>query len=214
MKIAIVGPINPLRGNVAQYTTLLIRVLSIRNLVLPVYFERQYQIFLFPGKSNHDFWLPPFCDMNAKYILDSVDHRTRQPSVRRIRSFRPHMVIFQWWVTFWVPPQFQYLSNALRKYEGVPEIKFVYNNFREHEANRIKELFTKRVFSRIDRSVAHCERETERLREILPKARVSTIHPTYRNYCANVLTKDHIKPRLRLGRGVLRFLVFCKNTKG
>lgn len=214
MKIAIVGPIYPLRGGVAQYTTLLCRELARRHQVLPVSFKRQYPGFLFPGKSNYEIDPPPFTGLHAEFIIDSLNPVTWRTAVRRILSFLPDMVIFQWWVTFWAP-QFHYIACALRKSMPAPEIVFICHNVREHEPNRIKEFITKRVFSRADRFVTHCPQETDRLKEILPKAQVSTgFLPTYRDYCINAFPKSQAKIRLGLNGDVLLFFGFVRKYKG
>ena len=54
MKIALVGPTYPLRGGIAQYTTLLCRALRARHEVGFFSLKRQYPRLLFPGKTQTD----------------------------------------------------------------------------------------------------------------------------------------------------------------
>src|SRR5262249_26026956 len=54
MRIALVGPLAPWRGGLAQYLALLGEALSREADVLGVTFTRQYPGFLFPGQSQLD----------------------------------------------------------------------------------------------------------------------------------------------------------------
>ena len=54
MRLALVGPVHPWRGGIAQYLGLLGESLMPRAQVRAVTFTRQYPDFLFPGESQRD----------------------------------------------------------------------------------------------------------------------------------------------------------------
>ena len=54
VRIALVGPVHPWRGGIAQYLGMLGEALSARAEVRAVTFTRQYPEWLFPGKSQRD----------------------------------------------------------------------------------------------------------------------------------------------------------------
>jgi len=63
-KVAIIGPIYPYRGGIAQYTAFLCRTLNQfllektnRTDLLLISYKRQYPTFLFPGESDKDIGL-------------------------------------------------------------------------------------------------------------------------------------------------------------
>lgn len=215
MRISIIGPTYPFRGGVAQYSTLLTKELAKRHHVLLVSFKRQYPDFLFPGKSNFDPGEPLLKDLPVEYIVDSMNPLTWESAVRRIKAYRPDMVLFHWWVVFWAP-QFSYMAARLRKGIRAPEIVFLCHNVLEHESSLIKKNITRHVFSLADRFITHCLEETRRLEAILANETpiVTAFHPTFRDFCLNAPSKQQSKKRLGLSGDVLLFFGFVRKYKG
>ncbi len=215
MRIVTIGPTYPFRGGVSHYTTLLCGKLSEEHDVLLVSFRRQYPDFLFPGKSNYDPSVDPILAPNVEYLIDSLDPLSWLSAVKRINAFRPDMVLFQWWVTYWAP-HFFVISERLRRSKIAPEIVFICHNVFEHENNLLKKMLTKAVFSRVDRFITHCHQETSRLKLLLgQKANVQTaFHPTYKDFCSLKVTKEAARMKLNLSGNVLLFFGFVRKYKG
>src|SRR5438876_670003 len=71
MRIAVVGPLHPWRGGIAQYLGLLGEALGARAEVRGVTFTRQYPGFLFPGESQIDETAPR-PSFPVVHLLDSI----------------------------------------------------------------------------------------------------------------------------------------------
>ena len=103
MKFVLVGPVYPYRGGIAHYTTMLAQTLAKRGSQFHVVsFRRQYPRWLYPGKSDRDPSQEPL-RVNAEYLLDPLYPWTWWQTARRIAEWKPDVVIFQWWTTFWAP---------------------------------------------------------------------------------------------------------------
>lgn len=215
MRIVVIGPTYPFRGGIAHYTTLLSRELRKQNAVLFVSYKRQYPEFIFPGKSNYDPSKAPVKDTPVEYLIDPFNPLTWQAAVRRIRSFKADMVIFQWWVVFWAPSCL-FLVRKLKKMDDRPEILFVCHNAVQHEPNRLKKKITKYVLAGADRLVTHSRSETEALAGLLGRGGhvITGFHPTYKAFSSKRPSKETAKEKLGLNGDVLLFFGFVRKYKG
>ena len=102
MRIALVGPLAPWRGGLAQYLALLGEALMGNAEVFGVTFTRQYPGFLFPGERQHDPAAePPRFPVEA--CLDSIGPWSWRATARRLEAFAPGIVILKWWLPFFGP---------------------------------------------------------------------------------------------------------------
>ncbi len=101
MKVVLIGPVYPFRGGIAHHTALLARSLSqAGHAVLVISFKRQYPSWLYPGVTDRDPSASPLA-APAEFLLDPLYPWTWRTAWRRIASFAPDLVVFQWWTTFW-----------------------------------------------------------------------------------------------------------------
>lgn len=136
--------------------------------VQTISFQRQYPAWLYPGKSDKD----PSQDheeVSALFIADPLYFWTWDRSVREIVNFCPHMVIIQWWTTFWAPAFF-FIARSLRQ-KGIPCI-FSIHNVLPHEKRSIDVWLSRKVLSFGNAFVTLSPRESTRLLQLIPEAKV------------------------------------------
>ena len=213
MRIGLVGPTYPFRGGIAHYTTLLNRALAERHDVCFVSFTRQYPGWLFPGKSDRDTSQQPLETGEVLRVIDSLNPLSWLRAARRLAEHEPELVIFQWWVAFWTP-HFLTLARRLRARTDA-RLVFLCHNAVEHEASQLKILATRMVLSQADAVFTHAEAETQKIRQLLPKADVETaFHPTYEALAGTTPSLEEARAKLGVEGPVLLFFGFVRPYKG
>ncbi len=182
-RVALIGPILPFRGGIAQHTTMLHRALSRQVCCLTLSFSRQYPSFLFPGTSDRDESLKDFREPGVEYLIDSLNPLTWYKAVKRILTFQPDLVVFPWWQVYWVPC-FGWMSRQFSK-KGI-ELVFLCHNVIEHEAASWKQTLTATVLATADRFVVHSVAEKKTLLARFPETNVQVYpHPIYNQFPAS-----------------------------
>ena len=75
--VAIIGPVSPYRGGIAQHTEMLFRALQhVADRVCLCSFSRQYPKLLFPGESDIDGEKSPLTNEFEHYVIDSINPLT------------------------------------------------------------------------------------------------------------------------------------------
>jgi glycosyltransferase involved in cell wall biosynthesis len=205
-RVALIGPVLPFRGGIAQHTTMLHREIQKQSDLLTISFSRQYPAWLFPGASDRDPEYAKHQEAGVDYLLDSLNPLTWRAAVKRIISFGAQTVIIPWWTVFWTPC-FGYIAQALRR-RGT-EVVFFCHNVIEHESAWWKQRATKHVLRQGSRFVVHTKVDAENLTRLLPTANVAVqAHPIYDQFpmAINTLPK-------RVGLELL-FYGFVRPYKG
>jgi len=186
MRIAIVGPVHPLRGGIAQYTTSLYQALAPGHELFLVSFSRQYPGLLFPGKTQIDSSSTPFT-APGEHLLDTLSPLSWVKAGRRVAEFSPEVVVFQWWRPFFTPV-YQSMIRRIRNSIRVPVI-FLCHNILSHEEvffpgqQLLKRNLVKIAFMGVDGFMVHAEKMIETLQNLKPGAPVRRIfHPVYDFY--------------------------------
>lgn len=187
MKLALVGPTYPFRGGISQYTTSLYHALSQQHEVLLVSFSRQYPSFLFPGTSQQDNSLQPF-GAPAEFLLDSVNPISWKQTARRILSFDPDVVVFQWWQPFF-SLAYGNVVRQLKTSSRPVSILYLCHNVRAHErssiplASTLQDRLIRFAFRHVDAFLVHARELEEVVRQFRQDARIGHIfHPLYEFY--------------------------------
>ena len=213
MKISLIGPVYPYRGGIAHYTTSLSKALKSNGHDLQlVSFKRQYPSFLYPGKSDKDPSANPV-RLDAQYLLDPLYPWTWQKSARTILNYNPDLVLMQWWTTFW-GPAFTGLSYWL--HHAVP-IAFLIHNVLPHETKPWDFWFARLALSNGSAFIVQAPHEQEKLKAIIPNARVSYCkHPVYQRFSNQVVSKEDACKELGLpvSRPLLLFFGIIRPYKG
>jgi glycosyltransferase involved in cell wall biosynthesis len=179
-RIALIGPVLPFRGGIAQHTTMLHRALAARAEVLTLSFSRQYPRWLFPGASDRDAAYAGHREPGVHYEIDSLNPLTWRRAARRIREFAPAALVLPWWTVYWAFC-FHHIAAAARR-AGIPVV-FVCHNPVEHEDAFWKRGLAKWVLGTTDRYLVHDRRGREVLLESFPHARVDVhAHPVHGHF--------------------------------
>jgi len=179
-RVALIGPILPFRGGIAQHTTMLHRALPALTEHLTISFTRQYPALIFPGESDRDPAYTGYREPGVEYLIDSLNPLTWRRAVRRVLDFRADIVVLPWWTVYWAVC-FGYLSRALRR-KGLSVVFFCHNVV-EHEAAGWKSRLTRWVLGHGSRFVVHTYEDAANLRHLLPDAEVRVhAHPIYDHF--------------------------------
>ena len=189
--VALIGPVLPFRGGIAQHTTMLHRALSQVADVRTFSFTRQYPKLLFPGESDRDPAFAGHVEPGVRYVIDSLNPLTWRAVVREIVSTGPAVVVIPWWTAFWAPC-FSFIARRLRR-AGIAVVFFCHNVV-EHEEAAWKRAVTRRVLASGSAFAVHTRVDERNLREMFPHARVAVHpHPVYENFpCpTGALQREH-----------------------
>jgi glycosyltransferase involved in cell wall biosynthesis len=172
-RVAIVGPVLPFRGGIAQHTTRLAQAFGQRCETSVFSFTRLYPRILYPGHSDIDPQHQGHREVNTRYLIDSLNPWTWLKAKRLLQQGNYTCVIFPWWTVFWFFCV-GYLARAMRK--ARLEVVFVCHNVVEHEAAWWKAQLTRLVLKNASRFIVHTREDEQHLRRLLPVAKI-VVHP-------------------------------------
>ncbi|PJZ48419.1 glycosyltransferase [Leptospira saintgironsiae] len=178
--IALLGPVLPYRGGIAQYTTFLKRSLEKECVLKTISFSRQYPGFLYPGKSDKD----PFSDIvseeGVEYTLDCYNPFSWKNAADSIIQEGIKTVILNWWTIFWAPA-FAYISYRLRK-RGITTL-FLCHNLTDHDAKFWKRKLSWFLLSQSNGYIVHSTEHEKLLLSKFPnKPVLKILHPIYQQF--------------------------------
>ena len=212
-RIAMVGPLAPWRGGLAQYLALLGEALMPHADVMGVTFTRQYPDFLFPGKSQLD----PAADppgFRTDAMLDSIGPWSWRRVAAHLERFAPGIVILKWWMPFF-GPAFASAVGPLRA-RGTRVI-LVCDNLGPHEKRPFDDAFSRWMMRNSDGYLVMSdavERDLDRMKPGAPRRRVA--HPLYAQFDRG--RYDRASARAKLGieadSEVVLFFGYVRRYKG
>ncbi len=215
-RFCLIGPTYPYRGGIAHYTTLLTRHLRAADYeTLLISFSRQYPAWLFPGRSDRDPSERPL-RTEAEYLLDPLNPLSWRRTLRRIRNWRPDVVVFPWWVPFWAPA-WAALGRGIKRLPDSPRLLFICHNVLPHEQGRLSRLLLptviKLALAPADGFIAHSQADKAILTQFFPQICIEvTPHPTYAELGQNGI--GALPVALPDDRPLLLFAGFIRPYKG
>lgn len=172
-RIALVGPVLPFRGGIAQYTTELQRALTGKCALQTISYHRQYPAWLYPGKSDREPGKESWREPGVDYILDALNPWSWRHAVRVIALDRCELAVFDWWTLFWAPA-IALMARSLRR-RGV-RVAFICHNLFDHDAGLIKRKLAKLLLSPPDAYLVHSTDQKKSLESAFPGKTV-VMHP-------------------------------------
>jgi glycosyltransferase involved in cell wall biosynthesis len=173
MRLALIGPILPFRGGIAQHTTMLHRAAGRQTDLLTISFTRQYPAWLFPGQSDREPALQGHKEPRVEYIIDSLNPLSWRRAAKRVLAHRSEIVVIPWWTIYWVFC-FWYLARRFRQ-AGI-KVVFLCHNVVDHESAAWKIFFSKQVLKQAHFFLVQCSGDEQILKKLLPATRIR-IHP-------------------------------------
>jgi D-inositol-3-phosphate glycosyltransferase len=212
-RIALLGPLAPWRGGLAQYLALLGEALAARATVRGFTFTRQYPGFLFPGGSQLDPSTPrPRFPVDA--TLDSIGPWSWRATAARLEAFAPGAVVLKWWMPFFAPA-FASAVGPLRR-RGT-RVVLVCDNLVPHEKRPFDDALSRWMLRNSDGYLVmsdSVERDLDALKPGAPRRRVP--HPFYAQFDGGRFTRESARARLGLGADaeVALFFGYVRRYKG
>ena len=204
MRIAYLSCFYPYRGGIAQFNAHLLEALGEGNEVRAFNFTRQYPGFLFPGQTQYVTEQDKATPVASTRILDSANPFTWRRTGRAILRWKPDMVVFSYWNSYFVPSHAP-VARMLRRY-GVKTVTVVHNAI-PHEPKFFDKPLARRFFRLNDVLVSMCDAVTADIRSLCPDARiVQRPHPVYDHFGQK---QDKAEAQRQLGLDpALRTLLF------
>lgn len=213
MRVALLGPLAPWRGGLAQYLALHGEALMARAEVRGWTFTRQYPGFLFPGSSQLDPATPrPAFPVEA--TLDSIAPWSWRRTAAKLEAFAPAAVILKWWMPFFAPA-FASAVGPLRR-KGT-RVVLVCDNLVPHEKRPLDGAFTRWMMRNSDGYLVmsdSVEKDLDSLKPGAPRRRV--LHPLYAQFDRGRWTRETARRHLGLpAEGeVALFFGYVRHYKG
>jgi glycosyltransferase involved in cell wall biosynthesis len=210
-RIAVVGPLAPWRGGLAQYLALLGESLMDRAEVRGVTFTRQYPGLLFPGRSQFDpaAGRPRF---PVEALLDSIGPLSWRRTAAHLERFAPGAVILKWWMPFF-GPAFASAVGPLRR-RGT-KVVLVCDNLVPHERRPLDREFSAWMLRNSDGYLVMSESVERDLMRLKPGAAWRRVkHPLYAQFDRGRFTRESARARLGLEGEVALFFGYVRRYKG
>jgi glycosyltransferase involved in cell wall biosynthesis len=204
--VALIGPVLPFRGGVAQYTTQLHRALAKRCVLRTISYRHQYPAWLYPGKSDREPDQAAYREPGVDYLLDWRNPLSWFRATGFIEASGCSLALFDWWTLFWAPAT-ALMARQLRR-RGI-RVAFLCHNLFDHDAGAFKRRVTGALLAQADAYLVHSTEQAVVLRSRFPGKPVLA-HPI-------PLYDQFPPPSIRLpkrGRLELLFFGFIRPYKG
>jgi glycosyltransferase involved in cell wall biosynthesis len=212
MKIIIVSTAYPLRGGIAHYNALLAAALGKRHTVETITFKRQYPKLLFPGKTQEEIG-EEHQAARAPQLLDSINPFNWWSVAREIRTRKPDLLIFKYWLPFF-GPCFGTVARLAKRGTST-RVLFICDNIIPHERRPGDVAFTRYAFKQADYFIVQSDAVEHELKAFWPQARHRNVpHPIYSLF-GEAISKEEARKSLGLrAERVLLFFGYIRRYKG
>jgi glycosyltransferase involved in cell wall biosynthesis len=211
-RVCLVGPVYPYRGGIAHFTSVLAKEFGQDHDVLVVSFKRLYPSFLFPGKTQFDKSGEPL-DVPSKRLIDSMNPFSFWSAARSMRSFRPDLIVFQWWHPFFAIAYATIvflLGGTLKR-----NVVFLCHNVLPHERSLVDTILIRLGFSQVSRFLVQSEEDRDSLLNMRKDAIVGVHpHPIYDAFNKGRHTRESARREIGIDGRVVLFFGLIRPYKG
>lgn len=205
-RVALVAPLRPFRGGIAQHATEFRRALAARTELLTVSYSSLYPRWLYPGASDREPGAEGHREPGVWYGLGSLNPITWIVALRRILAHGPACVILVWWTAF-LAPALTFVARGLAR-NRVPVVIFC-QNVMDHERSPVKRWLARRLLRLGSAFVVQSSASADELRTVVPGARVEMCpHPVFQDI------PPATRPLPRRARIELLFFGLVRSYKG
>lgn len=206
VNIALIGPVAPYRGGIAQYTTQLAGALAEAAELHVFSFKKLYPKWLYPGKSDKEPGMVEYRMPGVRYSLNIYSPFSLRKTADEIVKAGCEVAVITWWTLIW-QPGFAYVARRLKK-RGV-KVVFLCHNLFDHDAKGLKRRISETLLRQADAYIVHSTEEKEMLSTIKPGALVmQRILPVYGQFPEPNETLE------KRGRLEILFFGFIRPYKG
>lgn len=210
-RVALLGPLHPWRGGLAQYLGLLGEALEPWADVRGITFTRQYPDFLFPGTSQFD---PdaPVPRFPSRSLLDSIGPLSWRRVAGVLDAYAPGAIVLKWWMPFFAPA---FASSVARARRHGTRVVLVCDNLVPHERKFYDDFCTRWMLRESDGYLVmsdSVERDLDALKPGAPRRRVP--HPFYAQFDRGRFTRASARAKLGLAGDVALFFGYIRRYKG
>lgn len=212
MKVALIGPIYPFRGGIAQYTALLAMQLSKKHSVRVYSFRQQYPDWLFPGRSQYDPSVPTPIHIDANYWLIPWWPPTWMQVQQDWVNWQPEIIIIQWWVPF-MAFMTAALINIARHLDR--RVVILCHNVFPHEHTSFDHHLTRWALKNANQLLVHNTRDEVKARTLMPSVSVKISPlPSFGALHSSTWTREKARATLKIEGHILLFFGFVRPYKG
>lgn len=204
-RVVSIGPSKELfKGGITHFTEEFNAELESDNAITSLFipFSRNYPTFLYKGSqpnqivSNGWSWLNPL---------------SYYSTAKKIKDFKPDLILFQWWTFFWGVPYI--LLLCLIKILGIQSKKhIIVHNVYDHEKSFFSKLLSNSTLPFFDTYTVHSKQEQNKLRDIVQKKRIVLQHMPLFNKFKNKQYKSSAQKKY--DKDVLLFFGHVRPYKG
>lgn len=205
MRIAVLSCFYPYRGGISQFNACIYDELGKCHDVKAFNFKRQYPEFLFPGKTQYVENDDTSERIDSDRILDTVNPFSYIRTARKIREWKPDLLIIRYWMSFFAP-SLGYVARKLKK-DGCRVIGIL-DNVVPHEKHFFDRPLTKYFLNGCNAYITLCDAVARDLLSIKPDARyMTTPHPLYSHF-GEKLARTEAEDMLGINHGMRNILFF------
>lgn len=213
MRFAILSPMYPYRGGIAQFSGMLYTELAKEGHDVKAFnFKRLYPDILFPGKTQYVEKEDPSIKIESERILDSIHPITYSDTVKAIRAYAPDVLIISYWMSFFVPA-YAHVANRMKKHCTV--ITLIHNAI-PHEPRFFDKPLAALLFRQSHGFIVMSDNVKDDLLKLRPGARyLQNPHPLYNHFGSKInRTEACAKLGLDPARKNLLFFGLIRDYKG
>lgn len=176
-----------------------------RHEVKLIAMKRQYPSLLFPGKTQIDESDVAIKVDGAELVIDSINPLSWRKAASNIESWRPDLLVIQWWHPFF-SPAFGSIARLIGR--KVP-VLFLCHNVIPHEKQGPVAALSRAALRWGDLFIVHSEEDMRNLRAILPESKVKTArHPTYEVFKYSEISREEARNALEIAQDARMLLFF------
>lgn len=212
MKIAILSPFPPYRGNIAQLNTRMYSELKKNNDVKAYNFTTLYPNFLFPGKTQFLTEDDPHVEIDSIRVLSSVNPFTFRKTAKLINEFNPDILIIPYWLSQLAPA----FGSVIRMLNSTTKVIALVHNAIPHEKKFFDEPFAKYFFNKCDGFIVFSDFVRNDLLKLDVTGKILVAdHPIYDQYPERI-NKEEASDLLGIDSKTKNLLFFglIRNYKG
>ncbi len=212
-RLIIMGPVWPLRGNLAAFDEKLAQDFMQASIQTKLYtFSLQYPNFLFPGKTQYSSDPAPK-GLSIEVAMNSINPFNWIKVGLKIKKERPDLIIVRYWIPFLAPCLGTILSIV--KWNKHTKVIAIVDNMIPHEKRIGDTLFTKYFVRAVDGFLTMSKKVQDDVKIFTNKPSCISPHPIYDHFGEAMPSSDARKLlNLQDTDKVILFFGFVRAYKG